>query len=493
MKLSLYHRLSLSLLVVFIAIISVFYIWAQQLEQKTRYESEQNLHLSLAANLARDNPLLQQGVYDHQALKNLFHTLMVLGPAFEFYFVDPAGKIITHSITPTLIKRTKIDLLPLIQLTQNQASLPIYGDDPQHISRKKIFSAAPVFNGSSLQGYLYVIVTGERYESAFKRLQPSRQAELSILAMFGAMLFFFVVMLGIFAYFTRPLRRLSRDIKALRAVGFDKSKVNLAKWMPNSRNEVHQLGEAFEQMVKQINQQFGMLQKNDEHRRELLADISHDLRTPLSSLQGYIETLELKNDQVTKEQRQKYIEIALKNAQQLKGLIDQIFELAHLESGQVSLNLEAFNLAELLYDVVAKFSLQTSAKHIEINIVPECSYTQVHSDIGKLERVLSNLLENAIRHTAELGKITLSISEVDKNHCQLNITDTGTGIKEDELPYIFDTRYRASNAVQDKQKHTGLGLAITKKLLELLKSDIKVTSTLGEGTTFSINLSKVSL
>jgi signal transduction histidine kinase len=299
-------------------------------------------------------------------------------------------------------------------------------------------------------------------------------------------------MLGIFAYFTRPLRRLSKDITALRAVGFDNSKVNLAKWMPNSRNEVHQLGEAFEQMVKQINQQFDMLQKNDEHRRELLADISHDLRTPLSSLQGYIETLELNNDRVTKEQRQKYVEIALKNAQQLKGLIDQIFELAHLESGQVSLNLEAFNLAELLYDVVAKFSLQTSAKNIDISIVPECSYTQVHSDIGKLERVLSNLLENAIRHTSESGKITLVITEINLNQCQLTITDTGTGIKEEELLYIFDTRYRGSNAVQDKEKHTGLGLAITKKLLELLKSDIKVTSTLGEGTTFSFNLRKIS-
>lgn len=493
MKLSLYHRLSLSLLVVFIAIIGVFYIWAQQLEQKTRYESEQNLHLSLAASLTRDNPLLQQGVYDHKALKNLFHTLMVMGPAFEFYFVDPEGEIITHSIAPSLIKRTKIDLLPLVQLTQNQASLPIYGDDPQHVSRKKIFSAAPVFNGSSLQGYLYVIVAGERYESAFNRLQSSRQTELSIMAMFGAMLFLFVVMLGIFAYFTRPLRLLSKDIKALQAVGFDKSKVHLAKWMPNSRNEVHQLGAAFEQMVKQINQQFDMLQKNDEHRRELLADISHDLRTPLSSLQGYIETLELKSDEVSKEQRKKYVEIALKNAQQLKGLIDQIFELAHLEGGQVSLNLEAFNLAELLYDVVAKFSLQTTAKHIEINIVPECSYTQVHSDIGKLERVLSNLLENAIRHTPESGKITLAITELNQNQCQLNITDTGTGIKEEELPYIFDTRYRASNAVQDKEKHTGLGLAITKKLLELLKSDIKVTSTLGEGTSFSFNLRKISL
>jgi len=493
MKLSLYHRLSLSLLVVFIAIISAFYIWAQQLEKKTRYESEQHLHLSLAANLARDNPLLQQGVYDHKALKNLFHTLMVLGPAFEFYFVDPKGKIMTHSIAPSLIKRNKIDLLPLTQLTQNQAPLPIYGDDPQHNSRKKIFSAAPVFNGSTLQGYLYVIVAGERYESAFNRLQSTRQTEFSIMLMLGAMLFLFVVMLGIFAYFTRPLRRLSHDIKALQAVGFDKSKVELTQWMPNSRNEVHQLGAAFDKMVKQINQQFSMLQKNDVQRRELLADISHDLRTPLSSLQGYIETLALKSNKASEEQRQNFVETALKNAQQLKALIDQIFELAHLEGGQVSLNLETFNLAELLYDVTAKFSLQTIAKNIQISIVPECSYTQIHSDIGKLERVLSNLLENAIRHTSEKGMITLTITEHNNNQCQLSITDTGTGIKEEELLYIFDTRYRASNAIQDKEKHTGLGLAITKKLLELLKTDIKVTSTLGEGTCFSFNLRKVSL
>jgi signal transduction histidine kinase len=311
--------------------------------------------------------------------------------------------------------------------------------------------------------------------------------------MLGAMVFLFIVMLGIFAYFTRPLRLLSKDIKALQAVGFDKSKVELAHWMPNSRNEVHQLGTAFEQMVKQINQQFSMLQKSDVQRRELLADISHDLRTPLSSLQGYIETLALKSNNASEEQRQKFIEIALKNARQLKALIDQIFELAHLEGGQVSLSLETFNLAELLYDVAAKFSLQTTEKDIHISIVPECSYTQIHSDIGKLERVLSNLLENAIRHTPAKGTITLSIDELNNNQCQLTITDTGTGIKEEELLYIFDTRYRASNAIQDKEKHTGLGLAITKKLLELLKTDIKVTTTLGEGTSFSFNLRKVSL
>ena len=469
-------------------IISVFFVWAEHLEQTTRYESEQHLHLSLAANLARDNPLLQEGAYDHQALKNLFHTLMVLGPAFEFYFVDPKGVILSHSITPSLIKRDRIDLKPLIQLTQNQVNLPIYGDDPQHESRKKIFSAAPVFNNSELRGYLYVIVTGERYESAYSRLEFARQAELSMVMFVSALLFLFIVMLGIFYYFTRPLRRLNSDIQQLKAVGFDKSKVNLTPWVPNSSNEVHQLGIAFEGMVNQINGQLNLLQQSDVQRRELLADISHDLRTPLSSLQGYIEMIAHKGEQLTIQAREKHINTVLKNTRQLKLLIDQIFELAHLEGGQVSLNFEAFNLAELLYDVIAKFKLESGAKNIDISVKPSSSYTQVYSDIAKLERVLSNLLENAIRHTSDSGNIMLIIEELNDSQCLLTIKDNGTGIKAEELPYIFDTRYRASNAIQDKNKHTGLGLAITKKLLKLLKSDIKVQSTLGEGTSFSFKL-----
>jgi signal transduction histidine kinase len=491
-RLSLYHRLSLSLLVVFIVIISVFFVWAQHLEKTTRYESEQHLHLSLAASLALDNPLLQEGVYNHQALKNLFHTLMVLGPAFEFYFVDPKGVILTHSIIPSLIKRNKIDLKPLIQLTQNKVSLPIYGDDPQHETREKIFSAAPVFNGSKLIGYLYVIVTGERYDSAYSRLNSDRQTELSMVMLIGALIFLFIVMLGIFYYFTRPLRRLNFDIQQLKKAGFDKSLLNLTPWMSNSSNEVHQLGVAFEEMVNQINSQLTLLQQNDLQRRELLADISHDLRTPLSSLQGYIELIAYKGDQLSAPARNKHIKTVLKNTLQLKLLIDQIFELTHLEGGQVSLNVENFNLAELLYDIMAKFHLQTSAKHIDIIVKPSSSYTQTYSDIAKLEQVLSNLLENAIRHTRENGKIVFTIEEVNYDQCRLTITDNGSGIKAEELPYIFDTRYRASNAIEDKNKHTGLGLAITKKLLELLGSDIKVRSTLGEGSAFSFNLKRLN-
>lgn len=492
MKLSLYQRLSLSLLLVFVAIVGVFYFWAQNLEQKTRYQSEQSLHLSLAASLARDNPLLQQGVYDHKALKNLFHTLMVLGPSFEFYFVDPEGKIITHSIAPSLVKREYIDLQPLKDLTQQQLALPVYGDDPRNVTRQRIFSAAPVFNGRDLQGYLYVIVAGERYETSFDKLERNRQTQVSLVLLGGAILFLFIVMLGIFAYFTRPLRLLNKDIQALKEVGFDRSQVKLTPWMKNSENEVHQLGNAFEKMIDQINDQLSLLRKSDKQRRELLADFSHDLRTPLASLQGYIETISLQGSDIEESTRQQYIDTALKNSRQLKALIDQIFELAHLEGGQVSMSMETFNLAELLYDVVAKFRLQTQKKNITVSIVPQSSFVQVHSDIGKLERVISNLLENAVRHTAINGQITIEIKDLNAQECQLSITDNGTGIKEEELYYIFDTRYRASNAVQDQHTHTGLGLAITKKLLELLYVDIKVSSQIGKGTCFWFNLSKSS-
>lgn len=258
--------------------------------------------------------------------------------------------------------------------------------------------------------------------------------------------------------------------------------------MSNSSNEVHQLGTAFEEMVDQINEQLTLLQQSDVHRRELLADISHDLRTPLSSLQGYLEMIALKGEDLSPQVRAKYINTVLNNTLQLKLLIDQLFELAHLEGGQVSLSTETFNLAELLYDVIAKFNLATQAKNINICVKPECSYTQVHSDIAKLERVLSNLLENAIRHTPENGRIEWVIDTLGANQCQLTISDNGTGIKAEELSYIFDTRFRASNAIQDKNKHSGLGLAITKKLLALLNSEIKVHSVLGKGTSFSFNL-----
>ena len=125
---------------------------------------------------------------------------------------------------------------------------------------------------------------------------------------------------------------------------------------------------------------------------------------------------------------------------------------------------------------------------IRLSITPGDTYVQLHSDIGKLERILSNLIDNALRHTPEGGDITLEISCGNEGECSLIVKDNGSGIKAEELAYIFDARYRASNATHSKGKNVGLGLAITHKLAELMKLDIRVQSTFGEGTSFSLNL-----
>ncbi|KPV93868.1 Alkaline phosphatase synthesis sensor protein PhoR [Pseudoalteromonas sp. P1-9] len=485
MKNSLYTKLSLTLASIFILTASLFLWWTQSVSQVSRAQAEQALHLGLAEHLANDNPLLKQGVYDYKALENLFHTLMVLGPAFEFYFVDPSGKLLTFSAKPGQVKRQFIDLAPLVTLIEDQSNLPIYGDDPRNFDHKKIFSVAPVYNGDTLQGYLYVIIGSSIYDSIFASIKSSEQILVSSIWLVLGLGFLLFSMLVVFRTITKPLRTLSSFIQKVDKTEFDISELPLLDW-PEQNNEIHQLGAAVNRMLITINQQMMQLTALDEQRRELLAHLSHDLRTPLASLQGYLELLN-KETPNANEKAAHYLNVTLKNCGQLKALIDQIFELAHLESGQTNINLEVFNLGELIYDVMAKFALRAEKAGIQLKVHPkECDFS-VYSDIAKLERILTNLIENALRHTNQGGTISVNVI-LDSNQYKIVVADSGVGISSEDLPYIFEARYRASNSLGCKKSHAGLGLAITNRLIQLIKSDIKVKSELGKGTEFAFTL-----
>ena len=490
MKVSLYQRMTIALLLLFVAIACTFSWWSATLEIESRHEAEQRLHLDLADHLGHDNPLLKEGVYDQNALKNLFHSLMILGPSFEFYFIAPNGNILSYSAEANKIKKQRVNVAPLVDFINKQKALPIYGDDPRDNNAQKIFSASPIYNGENLQGYLYIIIGGETYDSIFKAVQADQHLSQSLAFLLAVVILFFLILIGLLRIFTLPLKQLTQNIRAFKKAGFEKNKIELQQWPLAKNNEIHELGDAFNDMAEQINYQFEQLQVIDQNRREMLADLSHDLRTPLAALQGYLETIKLKGEQLSEEQHQRFIEIAFKNANQLKKLVDQIFELAHLDGGQVTLDLETFPLTELLHDIAAKFQHRLQEKGVALNICPgQCNF-MVYTDIGKLERVLSNLIDNAIRHTERGGEIIVQVSEQGNNRLNVSIIDTGTGIHENELAYIFDARYRGSNAILDKKEHGGLGLAITQKLLRLLQSDISVESQIGKGTSFNFHLTK---
>ena len=177
----------------------------------------------------------------------------------------------------------------------------------------------------------------------------------------------------------------------------------------------------------------------------------------------------------------------MRNMNNLKLLIDQIFELAYLEGGQVTIQKEACAIGEFLFDITSKFSLDAKNKNITLRLEPGQIEGYVNTDMGKLERILSNLIDNAIRHTQPGGQVTLFVEETNSGF-NVGVEDTGVGIAENEIESIFTPRYQASNTQKQDGKNVGLGLAISQKLVNLLNSDLTVKSKYGKGTTFSFSL-----
>ena len=487
--LSLYQKLAWSLVVIFCFICALVYNWSKQLEHSSQHHAEQNLHLNLAEHLVQDNPLIKKGVYDYKALENLFHTLMLLGPAFEFYFVDPDGKILTYSAQAGKVKRTHINLSPLKRLIKDPTLTPLYGDDPRDQNKQKIFSAAAVYNQETLQGYMYIIIGGEAYDTTLSRIQANDSLYVKGIWLIAALLFLFIAMLLLFKFFTSPIKRLANDISQIEAANYQLTDSKLPVYS-NKNNEIGHLSRGIQAMLNRIDEQFKALQQSDLRRRELLTHLSHDLRTPLASLQGFLEVLTSPTRQLSTQEQQHYLAVSNNNCHQLKRLIEQIFELANLENGQVKIKTETFNLGELIYDCIAKFSLTAQNKGIYLGVEPAiCDFTVV-ADIAKLERVLSNLIDNAIRHTNHGDSINIRVTKTQTEQLYVDVSDTGIGINKEELTAIFEPHYQASNANKAGRQQGGLGLAICKGLLKLMNSEINVHSELGKGTQFRFNLAQ---
>lgn len=227
------------------------------------------------------------------------------------------------------------------------------------------------------------------------------------------------------------------------------------------------------------------MQSVDLLRRELIANVSHDLRTPLAILKGYIETLQIKRDSLSEAEKQEYLQITHDNVDKLSNLINQLFEYSKLEAEQVVPVKEPFSITELSHDLIAKFKVLAEQKQIELQLDNPQENCMVFADVSLVERALQNLIENALKYTQAKGKVTLSLHKKGKN-VEINITDTGSGIPVNEQPFIFD-RYKQVDKSTKKQGF-GLGLAIVKKIMDLHDTTITVLSKPREGSSFIFNL-----
>lgn len=218
-------------------------------------------------------------------------------------------------------------------------------------------------------------------------------------------------------------------------------------------------------------------------RRELIANVSHDLRSPLASLRGYLDTLLIKERTLTPDERHNYVTIAVRQAEHLQSLISELFDLARLDFQGYRINPELLHLGELASDVLQKFQLAAKEREIDLQLGVSGDVGFVNADIGLIERTLENLIENALAHTPPHGLIELSLAAQD-GAVTIRVSDTGSGIPAADLPHIFERFYRVDKARTREASGSGLGLAIVKRIVELHASEIKVESTPESGTTF---------
>jgi signal transduction histidine kinase len=303
----------------------------------------------------------------------------------------------------------------------------------------------------------------------------------------ASLVFALIAGLVLFAMLTGRLRRLTAAVETFRRGRGKRALQFSIKKKKHFPDEIDHLGLAFQEMARRIALQMDELKQSDASRRELIANVSHDIRTPLATLHAHIESMLIKEQGLSKDERKRYLEIALRHCERLGHLVNELFELARLDAAELSPRREAFSLSELVQDVIQKFRGQAEEKEIEIETRIEKGLPFADADIGLIERVLENLLENAIHYSPPKGSVRVIMAH-EKDNIRVEVADTGYGIDKEELPHIFDRFYQLKKPRQEDGKHSGLGLAIAKKILELHERSIAVRSAVGAGTTFMFHL-----
>jgi PAS domain S-box-containing protein len=288
------------------------------------------------------------------------------------------------------------------------------------------------------------------------------------------------------------LKKLSEAIDAFERTGFATPLRAVETGTAADGDEVARLAAQVERMSGHIAKQISALERLARQRRELLTKVSHDLRTPLASMQGYLELLLLRHGKLEAAEQRNYLETAARQSERLARLVDDVFQLAELEGDDAAPQCEDFALAELVQDVIQKYVPDATRRKIELRMdagpTDDAAAFAVHADIGLIDRVLANLVDNALRHTPAAGAVTIEVG-CDTERARLAVRDTGEGIAAADLPGLFERYYRAERVVgAGSTPHGGLGLAIARRVVQLHGGELRVSSTPGAGTRVSFDL-----
>lgn len=360
---------------------------------------------------------------------------------------------------------------------EDTSKLPAYGTSSGQFHRNQasiwVTRQQDFLFSDKSQGSVFVFLDGGPFQKYL------HQFSKSVILTFVIIL---IVTNGVLTYFVsrsiiRPLRALKRAAEEIKDGNLDFEVV------PQSDDEIGELSRAFEEMRRKLKKSVEVQLQYEENRKELISNISHDLKTPVTAIKGYAHGI-MDGVSNSPDKLEKYIRTIYTKAEDMDRLIDELFLFSKLDLGKVPFQFESVDLGQYVLDCAQElqFDMEKKGVHFTLTELPKEPLI-VTADRDKLRRVLLNIIENAIKYSDESNcRITLTLREIDGN-AVIQIKDTGQGISEEALPHIFDRFYRADPSRNTATGGSGLGLAIAKQIMEEHGGRIGATSMIGMGTT----------
>lgn len=479
---SLYWKISAVFLLILLVISAVYIYISVNTAEMYFQETRQKLDIKIASHISGEAEFFKDDSVNFNAMKNIFHDVMVINPSLEVYLLDTKGNILAFDADSGEVKLKKIPLEPIQQFISSKEEAFLLAPDPKNPGKEKPISAAKVYDNGKFKGYIYVILGGQEYENASQLLFGSYILRLGVRSMIITL--FTAAIFGFFAigFIIRNLRKIIIVIR-------DFQKGNLkARIRLKSKGELQEFAQSFNDMADTIVSSIDEIKLMDNMRRNLVANVSHDLRTPLSIISGYVETILIKDDKLSPEERKKYLNTILSSTGRLQLLVEELFELSKLEAKETKPKKEPFPLAELLQDVHQKNLIIARKKNITLTLTIEDDLPFIFADISMMEKVFQNLLDNALKFTPASGVVEIKLKRKNPEELIAVISDNGPGIEKDQIPHIFDRYHQIKRLSTEASQGTGLGLTIVKKLLDIQGMDISVESEISRGTSFLLSI-----
>jgi signal transduction histidine kinase len=480
------HTLFGRLLLVFVffgAVMTGALLYVMRVSHEQFHEEfTQTVNRDLARRYVESNFLLTGQLLNATTLHAGIRKLAAANPEIDIYLLDAGGHVVASSVPEDAIRLETVSLSPIQEFLHDHPA-PIFGDDPRAPGNKVVFSAATFLVADCPGDYLYLVLgrTEELPGAAQLRADFALREGVGIIVLAGVLsvaLSLFMVRL-----LTRRLGVLESTMARFRsAAATDARHVRRAA----GGDDIDRLTALFRDLAEKIEAQMEQLKAADAARREMLANLSHDLRTPITTQMAHLESLQMGNA-LTEHERREFVDIAMKQSRRIAQLVEQLLEAAKLEAGQVQVHAELFPIGELVNDVVAKFALTARERDVGLHADIAPSDVRVFADIALLERVFDNLLGNALRHTPPGGRVEITV-RVQGDVARVAVADSGSGMTQEQVTRAFDRFYRGDAGRSTSLGQTGLGLAIVRSVLALHGSEIYVETQQGTGSTFRFDL-----